>query len=156
MQSIYNAPLAISSFFVLHFDYYCIIKLKLKMKKSVLITGCSRGGIGDALAQEFHKKGLKVFATARNLSKVEHLKTMGLEVLQLDVTSQESIRNAAEEVQKATDGKLDFLVNNAGSGESIIELSSSKPQFMLMPIIAYLRFHSPAPRCRPCCCTKII
>lgn len=105
------------------------------MKKSVLITGCSKGGIGDALAQEFYNKGLGVFATARDLTKIEHLKVMGLEVLQLDVTSQESIRQAVEEVQKATGGKLDFLVNNAGSGEFIIEPSSCKPQLMLMLII---------------------
>jgi 1-acylglycerone phosphate reductase len=91
----------------------------LKMKKSVLITGCSKGGIGDALAQEFHNKGLRVFATARDLAKVEHLKAMGLEVLQLDVTSQESIQNAMDEVQKAAGGKLDFLVNNAGSGKCL-------------------------------------
>lgn len=98
------------------------------MKKSVLITGCSKGGIGDALAQEFHNKGLRVFATARDLAKVEHLKSMGLEVLQLDVTSQESIRQAVGEVQKSTDGKLDFLVNNAGSGKSTMYSSSCRPQ----------------------------
>jgi 1-acylglycerone phosphate reductase len=89
------------------------------MKKSVLITGCSEGGIGDALAQEFHRKGLRVFATARDLTKIEHLKAMSLEVLQLDVTSQESIRHAVEAVQKATGEKLDFLVNNAGAGTSL-------------------------------------
>lgn len=93
------------------------------MKKSVLISGCSKGGIGDALAQEFHKKGLRVFATARDLAKIEHLKAIGLEVLQLDVTSSESIRNAVDEVHKVTGGRLDFLVNNAGSGKISLWLS---------------------------------
>ena len=86
------------------------------MVKYALITGCSAGGIGDALAQEFHAKGVHVFASARNLSKIEHLKTLGLATVQLDVTSAQSIENAVTEITKITGGKLDFLVNNAGMG----------------------------------------
>jgi 1-acylglycerone phosphate reductase len=85
--------------------------------KTVLITGCSAGGIGDALAKAFHKKGLRVFATARNLAKVEQLKALGLEVIQLDVVDDESIRQAVEKVKAATGGTLDFLVNNSGGGK---------------------------------------
>lgn len=85
-------------------------------RKTVLITGTSKGGIGDALAQEFHRKGLRVIATARNLNKVQHLKDMGLEVLALDVVNDASIREAVKSVSALTGGKLDVLVNNAGSG----------------------------------------
>lgn len=85
-------------------------------QKSVLITGCSEGGIGDALAKSFHRKGLRVFATARNLAKVEHFKTMGVEVLPLDVVDAASIKQAVESVRNATGGTLDFLVNNSGAG----------------------------------------
>lgn len=92
----------------------------IEMTRSALITGCSKGGIGDALAQEFHKKGIRVFATARNLAKIEHFKTLGIEVLQLDVLSSESIQMAVSAVRKATGGKLDFLVNNAGAGQSCL------------------------------------
>lgn len=84
--------------------------------RTVLITGCSEGGIGDALAKEFHKKGLRVFATARNLAKVEHLKKLGLDILPLDVVDGVSIKHAVESVQALTGGKLDFLVNNSGYG----------------------------------------
>jgi 1-acylglycerone phosphate reductase len=85
------------------------------MAQSVLITGAG-SGIGEALAQEFHSKGLRVFATARTLSKVQHLKEKGMETLELDVTSAESIQNAANAIQTATGGMLDFLVNNSGIG----------------------------------------
>ncbi|KAI1076273.1 hypothetical protein F5B20DRAFT_572911 [Whalleya microplaca] len=85
-------------------------------KRTVLITGCSKGGIGDALAREFHRQGLRVFATARNLEKVRHLQDAGIEVLQLDVVDQDSIRNAVAEVSKLTGGTLDILVNNSGLG----------------------------------------
>jgi 1-acylglycerone phosphate reductase len=86
------------------------------VSKSVLITGCSEGGIGCALAKEFHREGLRVFATARNLAKVELLKNLGLEVLPLDVVDEASIKQAAESVRALTGGTLDFLVNNSGYG----------------------------------------
>jgi NADP-dependent 3-hydroxy acid dehydrogenase YdfG len=86
------------------------------MTETALITGCSKGGIGDALAQEFYHKGVRVFATARDLSKIQHLKSIGLDILQLDVTSEESIQDAVKYIQKETGGKLNYLVNNAGMG----------------------------------------
>ncbi|CZR67743.1 probable short-chain dehydrogenase/reductase [Phialocephala subalpina] len=95
------------------------------VQKTVLITGSSEGGIGDALAKEFHKNGLRVFATARNLAKVLHLKDMGLEVLKLDVTDDASIKQAVEEVKALTGGTLDFLVNNSGGGYNLPMLDTT-------------------------------
>jgi 1-acylglycerone phosphate reductase len=86
------------------------------MVKFALITGCSKGGIGDALALEFHQKQIKVIATARDLKKVQHLKDLGIDTLQLDVTSDESVKEAVSAVHKMTGGRLDFLVNNSGAG----------------------------------------
>jgi 1-acylglycerone phosphate reductase len=94
-------------------------------KKTVLITGASAGGIGDALAQEFHSRGLRVFATARSLERIQHLEEMGMEVWILDVTSKESINETAARVRELTGGSLDFLVNNAGVGQSLVTLSCS-------------------------------
>ena len=85
-------------------------------QKTVLITGCSEGGIGDALAKTFHRKGLRVFASARDVAKVQHLKDLGLDIVQLDVTGEESIKQAVSTVKVATGGYLDVLVNNSGAG----------------------------------------
>ncbi|CAJ2508011.1 Uu.00g091970.m01.CDS01 [Anthostomella pinea] len=85
-------------------------------KQTVLITGCSEGGIGDALAWEFHQRGLRVFATARNPDKVKHLQAAGIEILTLDVVDKTSIRNALQEISKLTGGTLNILVNNSGVG----------------------------------------
>ena len=74
--------------------------------KSILITGCSEGGIGDALAKEFHHKGLRDFATARNLAKVDHLKRLGLETLPLDVVDVASIKQCRGE--RACPSSRDF------------------------------------------------
>lgn len=101
--------------------------------KTIFITGCSLGGIGDALAQEFHTRGLHVFASARNLSKVAHLKALGIEIVELDVISQDSITAAVRHVSSTTSGKLDFLVNNSGALYNMpvldVDMSAAKAIF---------------------------
>jgi 1-acylglycerone phosphate reductase len=84
--------------------------------KTVLITGCSQGGLGDALAQAFHKRGLRVIATARNPAKIAHFKALGIETLPLDVLSAQSISDCVSAVSDMTGGSLDILVNNSGAG----------------------------------------
>lgn len=88
----------------------------MSLRKTVLVTGTSKGGLGDYIAQEFHNRGLRVFATARTPSKVQHLKDLGIEIILLEVKDSASIKNAAAQVSKLTDGKLDILVNNSGLG----------------------------------------
>ncbi|KFY40383.1 hypothetical protein V495_05460 [Pseudogymnoascus sp. VKM F-4514 (FW-929)] len=83
---------------------------------SVLITGCSQGGAGEALARRFHKSGFRVFATARNLRKIEHLISEGIEILELDILENQSVAKVASSVSDITGGTLDILINNAGGG----------------------------------------
>ena len=83
--------------------------------KAVLITGCSEGGIGDVLAREFRRRGLRVFASARNPEKMQHLANLGIETLVLDVVSKPSIEAAVQKIEAATGGCLDYLINAAGS-----------------------------------------
>ncbi|GIZ44736.1 hypothetical protein CKM354_000792700 [Cercospora kikuchii] len=83
--------------------------------KHVLITGCS-SGIGQALALEFAQKGFNVIATGRNAESIEELRTRHKNITPLfvDVQKPESISALKDEVKKLTNGRLDFLVNNAG------------------------------------------
>jgi len=84
---------------------------------SVLITGCSVGGIGSALCLAFQKRNLQVFATARSLSKMQHLSNFpNIILLQLDVSDQTSVDAVLKSVQRTGDGKLKYLINNAGLG----------------------------------------
>jgi len=70
-----------------------------------------------SLHAEFHLKGYRVFATARDLTTVQELvDKYSIETLHLDVTSIESVGAAVEEISRRTGGKLDVLVNNAGLG----------------------------------------
>jgi 1-acylglycerone phosphate reductase len=85
-------------------------------KQSVLVTGCSEGGIGYALVLEFQRRGVHVFATARNLSKMSSLQGLpNVTLLSLDVTSSSSIAQAVEKVAAHQNGRLDYLINNSGS-----------------------------------------
>jgi len=84
-------------------------------KPTVLITGCSDGGLGSALALEFHATGHRVFATARNPAKLANAKAAGIETLALDVLSDSSIEKCVAGVRQLTGGSLDILVNNAGA-----------------------------------------
>lgn len=104
-------------------------------KRTVLITGCSDGGLGSHLAIAFHKAGWRVFASARNPNKLKHAQTAGIETIQLDVTSDESIAQAVSQVSELTSGSLDLLLNNAGAGYSMplvdLDLNEARKLFDL-------------------------
>ncbi|MCJ1310810.1 hypothetical protein MMC25_004477 [Agyrium rufum] len=90
-------------------------------RQSVLITGCSPGGIGHALAIEFHSRGYRVLATARNASHITSLSDLGIETLSLTVDDHESVAACFSEVSKllrsnSGSGGLNYLINNAGKG----------------------------------------
>ncbi|KAK3327467.1 putative short-chain dehydrogenase/reductase [Cercophora scortea] len=86
-------------------------------KKTVLITGCSEGGIGWAIAKAYQARGYHVFATLRYPAKAGSVLAglSDVDILPLEVTSDESIRQCAAEVETRTAGSLDVLVNNAGA-----------------------------------------
>jgi NAD(P)-dependent dehydrogenase (short-subunit alcohol dehydrogenase family) len=82
----------------------------------VLITGCSTG-IGRAAAERLARAGMTVYASARRPESIEDLKQAGCRTLALDVTDEDSMRAAVEEVERA-EGAVGALVNNAGYSQS--------------------------------------
>ncbi|MDQ4128149.1 MAG: SDR family NAD(P)-dependent oxidoreductase [Actinomycetota bacterium] len=88
----------------------------MSVSKAVLITGCS-SGIGWATAERLAGVGWKVYATARNVESISPLKDRGCELLPLDVTDEDSMRAAVEEVERR-EGAVGVLVNNAGYSQS--------------------------------------
>jgi NADP-dependent 3-hydroxy acid dehydrogenase YdfG len=83
-----------------------------EISKAVLITGCS-SGIGEATARRLAAGGWTVYASARRLESIEHLLGAGCRTLALDVTDEDSMRAAVDEVERA-EGAVGVLVNNAG------------------------------------------
>ncbi len=87
---------------------------------TVLITGCS-SGFGKLAALHFARKGDTVYASMRNTEKGAELEqarddeNLKIELLQLDVTDEASVKKAVAHVIDAA-GQIDVLVNNAGIG----------------------------------------
>ena len=85
------------------------------------ITGAS-SGLGRQMARSFAKQGADLVILARRLERLEELKVeleqFGVKVLPIkcDVTSTEDINNSAK-LAKETFGKVDILVNCAGSSK---------------------------------------
>ena len=115
------------------------------LERIVHNTGCSAGRIGDALAQVFHATGnTRVFANARDTSKLTHFKKLGIETLELDIESKESILECFAHLSNVTGGVLDILVDNSGIGynraltdtdhdvaRSVFELNVLAPQAVI-------------------------
>ena len=84
--------------------------------RAVLITGCS-SGIGWATAERLARGGWTVYATARDVAAIAPLEAFGCRLLPLDVTEEDSMRAAVEEVERV-EGAVGVLVNNAGYSQS--------------------------------------
>ena len=93
------------------------------MQKTILITGCS-SGIGAALALDFHKRGHRVYATARRKESLAALEAQGIHGLVLDVDDDASIAAALATVARDA-GHLDLLINNAGFSQvgAVVDLT---------------------------------
>ncbi|MDB4285750.1 SDR family oxidoreductase [bacterium] len=94
------------------------------MNKKILITGAS-GAFGSLTCQTLTEKGYQVVGTMRSITgkneKVaQELQSMGVQLVEMDVTSETSVN---EGVAKAIAllGGLDVIFNNAGVGSNGIQ-----------------------------------
>jgi len=106
----------------------------MNKKKTALITGANKG-IGLETARQLGQQGITVLLGARGAKKAEEaaeeLRKEGIDAhpIELDVSQPESIKRAAEKVERDF-GRLDILVNNAGimkheKGEKVSEQTMS-------------------------------
>src|SRR5215211_6489729 len=92
----------------------------LDVKGVAVVTGSS-SGIGFETSLTLARNGFYTYATIRNIRKSASIKQMAnkeallLEVIQLDVNDDLSVKNAIGEIISGK-GRIDILVNNAGYG----------------------------------------
>ena len=90
------------------------------MEKVALVTGSS-SGIGFETALALARENYFTFASMRNTDKAEKIQeiakkeNLNLEVIELDIDKEESIKSAVKKIQEQK-GRIDVLVNNAGYG----------------------------------------
>jgi NAD(P)-dependent dehydrogenase (short-subunit alcohol dehydrogenase family) len=88
-------------------------------QRTAVVTGAS-SGFGKLTAQAFAADGWRVYATMRNTGtknaeSAADLRKAGVNVVELDVTSDASVDAAAKTILSEA-GAVDVLVNNAGTG----------------------------------------
>ncbi|MBO4610152.1 MAG: SDR family oxidoreductase [Lachnospiraceae bacterium] len=86
-----------------------------------VVTGCSTG-LGVQMAKALASQGANIAALARRKDKIDEVAAMlekefGVKAIgvQCDITSTENVDAAIDEVMKAF-GRIDILINNAGTG----------------------------------------
>ena len=106
-------------------------------ERVAVITGAS-SGLGKQMAHAFAKQGANLVILARRIERLEELKVElekdGVKVLPVkcDVTSTDDINNAAK-LAEETFGKVDILVNCAGSSKDagVLEMTDDEWNFTI-------------------------
>lgn len=85
--------------------------------KNIVITGCS-SGIGLETALSLQSRGYRVIASCRKDKDFQHLVSLNLEAVKLDLNDSQSIHSAFNLILEKTTGQIDVLINNAGYGQA--------------------------------------
>ena len=87
--------------------------MALDENTTALVTGAS-SGIGEATARALRSRGVKVYAAARRLGRLEQLaRETGCIATELDVRDRDAVMAFGEQYP------VDILVNNAGLGRAL-------------------------------------
>jgi len=102
----------------------------MTLKRTALVTGANKG-IGREISRQLGRLGYTVWLGARDEDRGREteaaLRADGVDAhfVQLDVTSEESVR-AAVSLVEARSSQLDVLVNNAGVGSGLASPTSTE------------------------------
>lgn len=108
------------------------------LKNRVVVVSGASSGLGMQMAKGFAAQGADVVVMARRIEKLENLaneiKNMGVKCfpIKCDVTNVEEVNAAADVVEKEF-GKVDVLVNCAGSAKNagVLEMTDEEWDFTI-------------------------
>jgi len=108
------------------------------LKNRVVVISGASSGLGAQMARGFAAQGADLVITARRIERLntlaEELRAMGVKCLpvQCDVTKPEQVNAAAEAAEKEY-GKVDVLVNCAGSAKNagVLEMTDEEWDFTM-------------------------
>jgi NAD(P)-dependent dehydrogenase (short-subunit alcohol dehydrogenase family) len=130
--------------------------------KSILLTGSS-GGFGLQAVKTLAAKGHTLYATMRNIKSSNAAVAKELEqwaidnntnvnVVELDVTSNESVKSAIAQISEKSGGIIDVLINNAGASflgaaesltieqtDYLYQVNTIGPERTMKAVIPYMR-----------------
>jgi len=88
--------------------------------------------MGKEFAKDLLKDGHIVYGAARRLDKMNDIQKLGVKVIEMDVTDEESMVRGIQTIQNA-EGRIDILINNAGFGSfgAIEEVSTVDARYQL-------------------------
>ncbi len=95
--------------------------------KIAVITGAGRG-IGFAIAQKMLEEGMKVFATSRDISRLESIESDSINAFSADLTDTGAPANIIEKCV-CTFGGVDVIINNAGYAKKMLLSDTSAQEF---------------------------
>ena len=100
--------------------------LDSNMSNVAIITGAG-SGFGLDLSKELLSRGWIVYSTDKDESALETPKSLGAKTIRMDVTSDQDVESAVNQVISA-EGRIDLMVANAGFGNfaSIEETTPEK------------------------------
>ena len=102
--------------------------MALDNNTTALVTGAS-SGIGEATARALRAQGVKVYAAARRLDRLEKLaEETGCIPIQLDVRDRQAVKELGEKYP------IDILVNNAGLGRALGSMWNAEVEDIEMTI----------------------
>ncbi len=97
-----------------------VLRIESMSIRTAVVTGAS-SGIGEATARELAEQGYHVYVGARRLDRLHRVADeIGGTALELDVTSEDSVRAFTDAIENA-----DVLVNNAGGAKGMAPVTEA-------------------------------